>query len=566
MNAQSISPVLQAAIELATPNRVQNQKGFDAIVVGAGAAGGFAALLLCEAGLSVLLLDAGLPNRFREAPVKWTTAAIVKGVANPALQSVLPIPIVNFGRKALRVAGMLHQPVQTKFWAWELAPDAFVDDRQNPYVNEPGSRFHWFRVHQIGGRMTVPGHGQQYYRFGERDLKPDDGLSPAWPITSAELGHWYDNVERRLRLVSGSEECPWVPSGRTAQTRNPTAGEAATMAALRARWPNIHSLLGRAAPPLSSVEMAAATGRLICRQGAIVSEVRIGRDGRASGVVWRDRATGAEMSAKAPIVFVCASALESTRILLSSRSASGESIGSRSGALGAHLMDHVIVYCDGIGGAIANGQEPFVQGRCVYLPRFDLREGQTAKARGYGVQIHRWSMGPSRSHMTAVSFGEMTPRKENRVVLDRERKDAWGLPVLRIACRHDDAELDRAKEQSAGLKEIADVLGVRLYRLNEAAAPAGTAVHECGTARMGDSPESSVLDPFNQCWDAKGIYVTDAAAFPSQGIQNPTLTILALTARACAHAVAERSASLQRAAQPAPASADRRLRIGSIAT
>ncbi len=126
---------------------------------------------------------------------------------------------------------------------------------------------------------------------------------------------------------------------------------------------------------------------------------------------------------------------------------------------------------------------------------------------------------------------------ENRVVLDFARKDAWDLPVLRIACRQNEAELKRAKEQSAALREISDLLRVGLYRLDESAAPPGTAVHECGTARMGDTPDQSVLDPSNQCWDAKDVYVTDASAFPSQGIQNPTLTILALTARACAHAL-----------------------------
>jgi len=205
--------------------------------------------------------------------------------------------------------------------------------------------------------------------------------------------------------------------------------------------------------------------------------------------------------------------------------------------IGKCLMDHVIVSAEGTGETPAGEHDPFVQGRCVYLPRFDLRDFRATGSRGFGVQLHRWSLGSGRSHFTAVSFGEMTPRMENRVVLDFARKDAWDLPVLRIACRQNEAELKRAKEQSAALREISDLLRVGLYRLDESAAPPGTAVHECGTARMGDTPDQSVLDPSNQCWDAKGVYVTDASAFPSQGIQNPTLTILALTARACAHAL-----------------------------
>jgi len=201
------SPELHAAVRAATPERVQNSRGFDAIVVGAGAAGGFAALLLAEAGLSVLLLDAGFPARFRDAPIRWTTAAIVKRIADPRLQSVLPVPVINFGRKALRAAGKLHQPIQTKFWAWDMAPDAFVDDRENPYLNDAGTRFDWFRARRIGGRMTIPGHGQQYYRLGKRDLVPDDGLSPRWPISHRELSYWYDAVERRLELSAGVEDC-----------------------------------------------------------------------------------------------------------------------------------------------------------------------------------------------------------------------------------------------------------------------------------------------------------------------------------------------------------------------
>jgi len=536
MGAEEWSLELQGAIQAATPERVQDTRGFDAIVVGAGAAGGMAALLLTEAGMSVLLLDAGWRPRFRDAPLRQTTAAIVKRVADPRLQSILPAAVVRLGQKALRAAGNFHQPVQTKCFAWAMAPDAFVDDRENPYVSSPGTRFDWFRAHQIGGRMTIPGHGRQYYRLNERDLSPEDNLSPRWPVSSAELSHWYDVVEQRLGLSTGGEDCPWVPGGQSSNVRVATPAEAEAVATLKARWPDVHPILGRSAPPLPSAEMAAATGRLVCRQGAIVRDVRVGPDGRAAGVSWVDRATGGDMNARAPIVFVCASALESTRILLLSRSAAGDPIGVRSGVLGTYLMDHVFVWAEGTGGALAGEPEPLAPGRCVYLPRFDLRLGRESGNRGFGVQIYRWSLNSGRSYFRGVSLGEMTPRAENHVMLDFDRKDAWGLPVLRISCRHNETELERAKDQSAALREVGDELGVQFHRLVETPAPPGTAIHECGTARMGDSPDHSVLDSDNQCWDAKGVYVTDASAFPSQGVQNPTLTILALTARACAHA------------------------------
>jgi choline dehydrogenase-like flavoprotein len=165
-----------------------------------------------------------------------------------------------------------------------------------------------------------------------------------------------------------------------------------------------------------------------------------------------------------------------------------------------------------------------------------MRNDDHGGDRGYGVQVYRWSAEPGKSHFTAVSFAEMTPRAENRVVLDAHRRDAWGFPVLRIQCRHNEAELGRAAQQCAALREISELMGVRLHRIDDKPAIPGSAIHECGTARMGESPSNSVLDANNECWEAKGLYVTDAAAFASQGMQNPTLTILALTARACDHA------------------------------
>jgi choline dehydrogenase-like flavoprotein len=420
-----------------------------------------------------------------------------------------------------------------------MAPAAFVDDRENPYVTEPDAPFDWFRARQIGGRMTIPGHGRQYYRLGERDLRPGDGLSPSWPVDAADLAAWYDLVEQRLGLTSGLEDCDWVPAGSVAAACAPTAAEADAIRTLKAKWPSVDPLLGRAAPPMASVEMAAATGRLVCRQGAIVARIDAA-GGDLNQVHWKDRASGGDLQAAAPIVFLCASSLESTRILLQSRAADGQPIGARSGVLGQGLMDHVVVSAEGVGAGLAGEPEPMTAGRCLYLPRFDLRERPDTNRRGYGVQIYRWSLGRGRSHFAGVAFAEMTPRPENRVALDPARKDAWDLPILRVSCRHSPSELDLAADQRQALEDLADALRVRLHRLSDGPAPPGTAIHECGTARMGLSPEDSVLDPDNQCWDAPGLFVTDGAAFPSQGAQNPTLTILALTARACVKALGTR--------------------------
>ena len=173
--------------------------------------------------------------------------------------------------------------------------------------------------------------------------------------------------------------------------------------------------------------------------------------------------------------------------------------------------------------------------RCLYLPRFDARAFPVPRSeRGYGVQVYQVS-GRWRQVLLSspLPFAEMLPRPENRVTLDPVRRDAWGIPVLRIDCAYDEAQLALVPDQTQALRELAELAEIEVIRLDEKPRPPGTAVHECGTARMGSDPANSVLDSNNQCWDARGLYVTDASCFPSQGTQNPTLTILALTARAC---------------------------------
>jgi choline dehydrogenase-like flavoprotein len=528
----SRGPALAAAIAKTDLATVEDPRGFDAIVVGAGASGGMAALQLTAAGLKVLVLDAGWRSRFAEAPLRTTTAAVVKRLADPRLQTVLPSQVVNLGTRALKLLGRIHQPVQTRCFAWPLAPDSFISDRDRPYRAEPGGDFHWFRTEQLGGKMIVPGHGRQYYRMSPAELHPEDGLSPAWPFAPAELDPWYEQVEALLG-VTGQAGCD-IPPERQVE---PDASEREAMALVAQRWPAVRPFIGRSAPPLDSLGLAADTERLFLRQGAVAAEVLVDAGGVAGGVSFFDRATRSLRSARAPLVFLCASALESTRILMASEPPAGP-IGARSGVLGRYLMDHVILSGDGVAGALP--EEPVEQrpGRCVYLPRLDLREGGDAAAatRGHGAQLYRWSLGRGRSYFNCVSFAEMLPSPDNRVELDRDARDAFGLPTLRIACRHSADERRRGEDQARVVRELGELFGVRFDHLVARPAIPGTAIHECGTARMGGDPRLSVLDPHNQCWDARGLYVTDGASFPSQGALNPTLTILALTARACAHA------------------------------
>ena len=516
--------VLQAALRATTPERFRAAGAYDAVVIGAGAAGGVAAYYLTAAGLRVLVLDAG--------PAQLPQRSLGKRLVRGAVSRVL-------GAGALTALDRRRQRVQSRCYAWPFAPEKFVDDLDCPYTTPLERPFEWIRSRQIGGRMFIPGHGLQYYRMGPHDLAPADGLSLAWPLRPGELDPWYTVVERQIGLAGARDGLPCVPDGALAQVLEPSPTEAMLQAAIAQRWQGGRAVLGRYGKPFDALQAAAETGRLLIRQGAIVREIEVEPSGRVSGAVWLDQQTGSDERAHAPLVFLCASALESTRLLLLSRSPrGGRGLGARSGALGHFLMDHMRIRAEGVGPELPPGP-PAAQGRCLYLPRFDARNAGTLRpGRGFGVQLYQnpgEANGPSR--FTMACFGEMLPRRDNQVILDPFRRDAWGIPVLRIDCTISDIERARARDQVTALRELAEVAGVTLTHIDEAPTAPGSAVHECGTARMGSDPSNSVLDPSNQCWEAKGLYVTDAACFPSQGSQNPTLTILALTARACDHAV-----------------------------
>jgi choline dehydrogenase-like flavoprotein len=530
----ALSEVLRAS----TPELLCKTDGYDVIVVGGGAAGGLAAMLLAENGMRVLVLDAGPPSAPLNKPVHWLIRRAAQRLSSPRALSILPASFIPWTRAAVRAFASGRQPVQAHCYAWTGAPDAFVDDFECPYTTAPDHPFVWIRSRMLGGRLAVPGHGRQYYRFGERELVPQDGLSQPWPLRLSDLAPWYALVEQRLALSGMRDGLPWLPDSELTHSLSPGALEAELQKKIVARWPGARPILGRFAPQLKMLEAAAQTGRLHCRQGAIVNEIHVSYSGEVNGVSWIDHATGSKRRSYAPLVFLCASALESTRLLMLSRSSRRpESLGASSGVLGRYLMDHVYVAAEGFGPRNPDTNVP-EEGRCIYLPRFDARElSEPNSDRGFGVQVYQFPVGGGQSYFMAGSFAEMLPRLQNHVTLDASQRDAWGIPVLRVDCAYGVSELNQARAQTEALRQLAEIARVRLREIDEEPRPPGSAYHECGTARMGTDPSSSVLDPHNECWDARGLYVTDAACFPSQGYQNPTLTILALTARACQHAL-----------------------------
>ncbi len=506
---------------MATTNLLRDQMVFDVIVIGAGAAGSYAALLFAQLGMRVLVLDAGRRSTFLQRPFSHILAAVVKTVAHPGWYRSFPHRLVNIGRKGLMLLGSVRQPRQCQCFAWELDPMALVDDRDHPYSTSPGTDFAWYRAHGVNGRMTVPGHGLQFNRF------PDESFD-AWPISVREMAPWYAKVSDLLELAPQ----------RGGQGDELSPAESVLCEALRGRWPDVELRLGRSAPWPDLLGRAGKGGDVAIRSGAFVRRIDLDKRGNLRGVTWVDSETREDMSIQAPVVFTCASTIESTRILLNSKSADfPDGIGADGGALGKYLMDHIWVSGQGRGPGLVGGPVEPVPGRCLYAPRLDLHAGKGGAA-PLGMQVYQFSLGEKRSMFTAVSFSEMEPREDNEVTLHPERRDANGIPIVNIAFRHSERELRRAREQSDVIREIARLAGAELYNVDTRPAVGGTAIHECGTARMGAEPKGSVLDPFNQVWDIPGLYVTDGACFPTVGPHNLTLTIMALTARAVAHVAA----------------------------
>jgi choline dehydrogenase-like flavoprotein len=539
----SVGPALAKVLRSTTLDALRSVAAYDAIVIGAGAAGGLATLLLSEAGLRVLVLNAGNREAPVRTPLRWMTGHVIRRLSEPSILKFIPPSIAYGVRGPLKVLARRRQPIQSQCYAWERAPGAFVDDVECPYTTPPDRPFMWFRSRQLGGRMTIPGHGRQYYRFSNNDFAPKDGLSPIWPLRPAELDPWYEMVEHRLKLAGSCENSPWVPNSKVSVPTTASPAEARLTRAIKMQWPDAPVLLGRYAAPLDSLELASLSGRTMVRQGAIVHEIEVNDSGKVGGVVWIDQESGTEIRTAARLVFVCASALETTRLLMLSRSSRyPQGLGAASGAVGRYLMDHVMIKAEGIGPELIAGPPP-EEGRCVYLPHFERRAGTLADGRrGFGVQIYQFRAAGQHSYFIAVAFAEMLPRATNRVTINPSRRDAWGIPVLHIDCQYGPEELAEAAEQSASMRELARVAGVDIVKLDKTPSPPGSANHECGTARMGSNAADSVLDPNNQCWDVRGLYVTDSSCFPSQGSQNPTLTILALTARACHHALKQYAA------------------------
>ena len=547
-------------------------KRYDALVIGSGAAGSIAVKELTERGMDVLLLEAG-----RDI----TEADFVPPAPTPP--RAMSIDLLG------RLEAMLHgQLVQSRRAMFKKQTSPFlVNDLQLPYATERGEDFLWIRGRQLGGRLHS--YGRVLLRSSDHELKAasHDGHGMDWPISYADLEPYYDRIEEFIGLYGTTEKLEVLPDGHYRGPSNLTRAEQAFKETVEQRWPDRHVVPWRYAAPNPhrvplGIVAARATGRLTTRTDAVVQRVTVNpRTGRADGAVFVDRVTKRQHRAFADVVVLCASAIESVRLLLASATdGHPNGLGNSSGVLGHYFMDQTPSLLFGEAPRFPGSEDVdaappdpyFPPAGGVYIPRFRNLNGDEGRgfARGWAVQGTVGRLPVPEGHAGVVglmAFGEMLPEYGNRITLHEHRKDAWGVPIPRIGLAVTDNERALMRDQVQGLRTMAEAAGYRvnfagsalgldsrrvwpdadpfsrtLFRLAFRKSMAmGAAIHECGGARMGADPATSVLNEFNQTWDVPNLFVTDASAYTSNGGVGPTLTIMALTARACAH-IADRHA------------------------
>jgi choline dehydrogenase-like flavoprotein len=516
----------------------------DAVVVGSGAAGSWAAKELAERGVRTVLLEAG------------RTLDLDRDFPPPPAADRSKLQLMTRARAFLD-----GQQMQARCMSFSrLTRHLFVNDREHPYRTAPGAPFNWYRGRQVGGRLHL--WGRNALRIGDEQLHAagTDGVGPDWPISYADLAPWYERVERFLGVHGSAAGIPSIPDGVYDQPLPLTTSERTILDTLAAEWPHrpattcriVRHNPGRIPPPIVA---GGATGNLALQSDAVVSRVLVDGRGAATGVEFVDRTTRVRHQVRARAVVLCASTIETLRILLHSTSpAHPRGLGNSSGRLGHGLTDHVMIFEAGphrIEGAPRTDPYDFGAQSGIYIPSFRNAGGRRDApfVRGYSLLGSVARIEPGWFFM---AVGEMLADEANSVTLDPSVRDAWGLPVPRIRCVHGPNEVAMVRDMQSTLIELARTCGLEIdhlrreslvgrvvYQLTrrmvytrEGALLPGSAVHEAGGAPMGADPTTSVLNQHNQLWDAPNVFVTDSAAFPTSPFQNPGLSIMALSARA----------------------------------
>jgi len=546
---------------------------YDAIVVGSGISGGWAAKELTEKGLKVLMLERGRNIEHIKDYVN----------ANKAPW--------EFEHRGGRTQKMIedHPVLKRDYVLTEVNEDYWVDEKESPYIEE--KPFDWFRGYHVGGRSLM--WGRQSYRWHDSDFEANlkDGIGVDWPIRYADLAPWYSYAEKFAGISGNRDGVPILPDGDFMPAMEMNVVEKDVSARLKAFYKgNRHMIIGRTAnitvphegrtncqyrnkcwlgcpfgayfsTQSSTLPAAVKTGNLTLRPWSIVTKVLYDKDTKkAKGVEVLDAETNKTYEYNAKIIFLNASTINTAWILQNSATDIWpDGLGSSSDQLGHNLMDHHLGV--GASGVVEGFEDKYTFGRRangIYIPRYRNLDGEKRDyIRGFGYQggagRERWSRDipelnlggdfkdalsePGGWTMGIGGFGETLPYHDNRVYLDKTKKDKWGLPVPVVNAVVKDNEMKMRIDMANDAKEMLENAGVKNVNIYTSDAVLGKGIHEMGTARMGRDPKTSVLNGWNQVWDAQNVFVTDGSAMTSAACQNPSLTYMAMTARAANYAV-----------------------------
>jgi choline dehydrogenase-like flavoprotein len=549
------------------------QNSYDAIVIGSGISGGWAAKELTEKGLKVLMLERG--RNFEH----------IKDYKSASLN---PWELPHAGT-ATAEQKRTH-PVIARGWAlYGPIMDYWVNEQDCPYIEiKP---FTWWRSYQLGGRSIL--WGRQSYRWSDLDFEANakDGIAIDWPIRYKDIAPWYDYVETFAGISGSKEGLSQLPDGQFLPPMDLNCVEKDVASRIKEKM-NRHMIIGRTAnltqaipgrtqcqfrnrcwegcpfggyfsTQSSTLPAALKTGNLTVRPYSIVTKIIYDKDSKkAKGVEVLDAETNKTYEFYSKIIFLNASSLNSAWVLMNSATDIWpDGLGSSSGELGHNIMDHH--YNCGASGKVEGYEDKYYYGRRAngfYIVRFaNLFGDKRNYLRGFGYQggasregwsreIAEMNIGgaykdaltePGQWTIGMTGFGETLPNHDNRITLDKNKKDKWGLPVLAMDAEIKDNERAMRKDMVAEAKAMLEAAGVKDVNTWDQGHAMGHGIHEMGTARMGNDPKTSVLNKWNQVWDAKNVFITDGAFMVSSACQNPSLTYMAMTARAADYAVNE---------------------------
>jgi len=550
-------------------------QSYDAIVVGSGISGGWAAKELTEKGLKVLLLERG-PN--------------VEHIKDYKTATTPPWEVPHRGRRTQEQLEN-HPNLRRDYVLNELNLDWWAHEDDSPYVEE--KPFTWFRGYQVGGRSLL--WGRQSYRWANLDFEANakEGIAVDWPIRYDDVAPWYSYVEKFAGISGSKDNLAILPDGEFQPPMPMNCVEKDAAARIKEHYKDARTwTIGRPAnitQPLpgrvgcqyrnkcslgcpfggyfstqaSTLPAAVATGNLTLRPWSIVRRLIYDKDTqKATGVEVLDAETNQTVEYDAKIIFLCASTFNSTAILM--RTATDiwpGGLGSSSGELGHNVMDHHFRL--GANGQMDGYEDKYYFGRRptgLYIPRFRNLNGEKRDyIRGFGYQggasrsgwnrdVAELNFGaPMKEALTEpgpwsagfTAFGEILPYHDNTIKFSDTVKDKWGMEALVMNAEIKENEINMRKDMMADAAEMLEVAGFKNVNTYDAGYTFGQGIHEMGTARMGRDPKTSVLNGNNQVWEAKNVFVTDGACMTSGAAQNPSLTYMALTARAAAFAVDE---------------------------